>query len=432
MRRSTIVELTTLLCAVLVSPLAAQEDLKPYSNQPLGTLWTSPEEVPVTGEFQRNTVPIDEMMLKFLVDHQVPGATLAISKGSRLVYARGFGFSDIENQLAMPADAQMRLASVSKPITGAAIMQLVDQGKLSLDTKVFQHYPLADQQDIVDSRLLDITVLHLLRHRAGFDRDVSYDPMFIERQVARFVDGETPVDPQEIIKYMVTQKLDFDPGSRFAYSNYGYSLLGRVIEQETGQRYEDYVKENLLKPLGIETMGVGFTLPDKKLDQEPRYYMRKGETVVSLFDPTGPRVPYPYGRWSVQTMDAHGGWVGSAIDLVKFASAFNQPKRCKILSADAIASMFRPPDLDFDNLDSDARGNKRFYAGGWNMLVFKNNQYNTFHGGLFSGTSTLLVRRYDGFCWAVLFNSSQTAGGDRPSSVIDSLIHQAVDAVKKW
>ena len=416
---------------VMYSSAILGQDLKPYANIPLGTLWSSYDEVPASGKTRREYAPIDEMMVKFLVDNQLPGATLAISKGSRLVYARGFGYSDIENELPMPANAQMRLASISKPITAAAIMKLVDQGELTLETKVFDRFDFAAKGPIKDTRLLDITVLQLLRHTAGFDRNVSYDPMFIEREVARAVGRKTPVEPDDIIKFMLGQKLDFAPGTKYAYSNYGYSVLGRVIEKVSGKGYEEYVQEEVLRPLGLRNMRVGYTLPEKKFELEPRYYMRDGGTVSSLFDPSA-KVPHPYGRWSVQTMDAHGGWVASAIEMVKFASAFDKPKRCPILSKKAVEAIFFPPDLDLRQIEPGRGGTKRFYGCGWNMLVFGENKFNAYHGGLFSGTSNILVRRRDGFNWAVLFNCNQTPNKKKPSSAIDSLVHRAVDSVGRF
>jgi len=428
-------KLTPIIALVVVatysSAILGQEDLKPYVNTPLGKLWSSYDEVPVSGETRREYAPIDEMMVKFLVDHQMPGATLAISKGSRLVYARGFGYSDIENELTMPANAQMRLASISKPITAAAIMKLVDQGELTLDTKVFDHFDFEAKGTIKDTRLLEITVLQLLRHTAGFDRKISYDPMFIERQVASAVGRKTPVDPVDIIQFMFSQKLDFTPGTKYAYSNYGYSLLGRVIEKVSGKSYEEYVQEEVLSPLGVRNMGVGYTLPEKKFKLEPRYYTRDGGTVTSLFDPSE-KVPHPYGRWSVQTMDAHGGWVASAIDIVQFASAFDNPRRCPILSKKAVEAIFFPPDLDIRQINPGKRGTKRFYGCGWNVLVFRENEFNAYHGGLFSGSSNILVRRRDGFNWAVLFNCNQTSNNKTPSSTIDALIHRAVDSVGRF
>src|SRR5262249_38714238 len=147
-----------------------------------------------------------------------------------------------------------RIASVSKPITSAAVLQLVEQGKLGLDDRVVDLLDVRHNGDPIapaDPRLKRVTIRHLLQHRGGWDRDKSFDPMFRSVRIAREFGTRPPAGPELIIASMWKRPLDFDPGARSCYSNFGYCVLGRVIEKVSGISYEAYVREHILAPLGI-------------------------------------------------------------------------------------------------------------------------------------------------------------------------------------
>ncbi len=394
--------------------------------KPLEAIWDAADRIPASGKTHRRFRPVDRLMQQFLFENQIPGATLAISRNGKIFYERGFGYSNTEAKEEMQPATRMRIASISKPITAAAIMRLVDQGKLSLDARVFQTV-LASDRPPADKRVLDITVDHLLRHRAGWDRSQSYDPMFIQDRVATFFDTTTPVGTDKIIKYMLTQKLDFDPGSREAYSNFGYCVLGRVIEKVTGMGYEEFVRREILEPLGADATVIGGTLESELLDDEAHYYTRSGMlTDESVMEPGKFDQPRQYGGWYLRSLDSHGGWISTAGDLVRFASAFDQPEKCKLMSEEAVRTMFLPVDLKSIPQRNRTR---RYYAYGWMVVTTNDRQVNTFHSGKLAGTSTLLVRRFDGYNWAVLFNCGSDQQGKTLSSKIDPLIHRAVNAI---
>ncbi|MDB5301806.1 MAG: penicillin-binding protein beta-lactamase class, partial [Phycisphaerales bacterium] len=245
------------------------------------------EEIPVTGKSEPGLVAFDRLMLDFLRENQVPGGALAIARGGKIVYARGFGFADVAKREAVDPDALFRIASVSKPFTSAAIMQLQERGKLKLDDPAFAMLGiephLADGAK-VDPRLAKVTIRQLLHHTGGFDRDVSFDPMFRSIEFARAVGAKPPAGPKEIIRYMMGRPLDFDPGTREVYSNYGYCVLGRVVEKASGLDYTSYVQREILKPLGIHRMRLGRTLPENRAPGEVYYYPRGNERVESVFD----------------------------------------------------------------------------------------------------------------------------------------------------
>ena len=208
-------------------------------------------------------------------------------------------------------------------------------------------------------------------------------------------------------------------------------MLGRVIEKVTGKSYVAYVTRDLLAPLGIKSVELGRSLPRDRNAREPNYVDPNRSRNLVRPDGRGP-VALPDGGFYLEAMDSHGGLIASAPDLVRFASAFNEPRRCKILKPRSIALMFaRPPGAAGKTKNGKPRD--AYYACGWEVRPIGDaGVANTWHGGSLDGTSTLLVRRHDGLTWAVLFNSRDGAGKDEPAGAIDALVHEAADAVKNW
>jgi N-acyl-D-amino-acid deacylase len=390
------------------------------------------EEIPITGREDPRLADIDRFMVAFLQNHQVPGASLAIARNGRIVYARGFGFADVAAKEPVAPDSLFRIASVSKPFTSAAIFQLIERGKLKLDDKAFEFIgipPHLEADAKLDPRLWRVTIAQLLHHTGGFDRDKSFDPMFRPIAIARSVGVAPPARPRDIIAYMMGRPLDFDPGTREAYSNFGYCVLGRVIEKASGTSYADYVTKAVLAPLGIRRMRIGRTLEEERAEGEVRYFPRNDKSVKSVFG-DGKQMPLAYGGWYIEAMDSHGAWIASASELVRFASSLDDPARCPILKARSINAIFaRPGDTGYD---AAGKPKDAYYACGWEVRPIENGKSNTWHAGLLDGTSTLLVRRFDGFTWAVLFNTDTDAKNKDLADIIDPQIHGVVDGIKSW
>ena len=331
----------------------------------------------------------------------------------------------------MQPTSLFRIASLSKPVTAVAILQLVEQRRLSLDDRIVDVLKLKPERD--QQRHRQVTIRQLLQHTGGWDRGVSFDPMFQPVRIATALDTKSPAGPGEVIRFMQRWPLDFDPGSRYAYSNYGYCLLGRVVEKLTGQPYGSSVQQSVLKPLGITRMRIGETRPGGRARGEVVYHVAGERAGLSVFaENLGEPVPRAYGAWHLEAMDSHGGWIASSVDMVRFASAFDANPKSRLLKAATVAEMFaRPPapvgrDEKGDELDV-------YYGLGWSVRVRPGNGgQNQWHTGSLDGTSTLLVRRHDGINWAVLFNSRQQCAGKNPAVTIDPLVHQAVNAVKEW
>ena len=293
----------------------------------------------------------DQVIPDLMRKHAIPGGAVAVLRDGKLIYARGFGYADVENKAPAQPDALFRIASVSKPITGVAIMKLVEEGELQLDDRVaplIAHLTPAPGAT-VDPRWEQITIRQLLNHTAGWDRDKpngGFDPMFRPAIAAAAVGAPAPASAETVIRYMKGLALDFDPGTRHVYSNFGYAILGRVIERLSGMPYEEYVRARVLLPVGAKRTRLGRTRMSEALAGEAKYYM-PGEPALGLTAPLVPSVfpgegavPITYGGFYVEAMDSHGGWVSSSVDLLRFMSAVDgRANRPDILSAALVAEI---------------------------------------------------------------------------------------------
>lgn len=395
-------------------------------------LYVGPDgEVPVRGEPTPGFEHVDAYFEAFLRDHDLPGVSVAIARDGRLAYARAFGWADAPGRVAAEPTTRFRIASISKPLTSVAVMRLVQEGRLGLDDRPFVMLGLAGEGPLppgddgaaaCDARLREITVEDLLRHRAGFDRDASGDPMFMARRIARDMGVASPPDARTIVRWLARRPLDFDPGSRTVYSNAGYAVLGLLIEHVTGTTYEAYVRHEVLEPLGITDMRPARSLAEDRAPGEARYETRRA-TGRSVFDDA--RVDAGYGTFALEPMIAHGGWIASSVDLARFASAIGTDDFDAVLDDDGVDRMFSGPE---DRGDGEA-----FYALGWNVRDWRGRGRNVWHTGSLPGTSTILVRRHDDIAWAVLFNSREgIALARQPAAAIDRPMHELVDRVEAW
>ena len=390
-----------------------------------GALITQAAEPPSLPSF-------DHEMENFIAARGMPGGALAVVKDDRLVHARGYGWADRQKQQRVEPTSLFRIASISKPITAVAVLNLVEQGRLNLDDRAFDlipHKALPGAKS--DPRVRAITIRQCLQHTAGWDRDQSFDPMFRPKLIAEATKEAAPASANAVIRYMLGQPLDFDPGTRYAYSNFGYCVLGRIIERLTEKSYEQWVKDTALSPAGIKAMRLGRTLETGRAASEVRYYMPESETAESVFPDKPGKVSSPYGGFNLEAMDAHGGWLASAVDLARFAGALRSRVKCPLLKPTTWQELHAPPPTTV------ARSGEGPLKGTYYCCGFMSRpmdsaagRVNYWHSGSLPGTHTLLVRRWDGLSWAALFN--QRSKERKLDGEIDSALHRAADAVKEW
>lgn len=339
----------------------------------------------------RQSKKIADIAAKFMAEHEVPGLSVAFAHLGKPAFQAAYGFADQSAGEAMTIEHLFRIASVSKPITAVAVFLLVEQGKLDPGDKVFGKAGLlTDFSDVkVPEDVLYITVHHLLTHTCGGWRNDGDDPMF----------RHPKLDHRELIaRTLREQPLKHPPGKEYGYSNFGYCLLGRVIEKVSGKPYDSFVNESILRKCGIGSMRIaGNTLADR-VPGEVVYHGRNGED--------------PY-RMNVRRMDAHGGWLASPLDLVKFlihCDGFENP-------GDTISKS------TFKSMMTATKANPG-YASGWSV----NAAPNRWHGGSLPGTATIAVQTASGMCWAGFTNSrSKDIGG-----ALDRLMWLMARAVPEW
>lgn len=375
----------------------------------------------------------DRLVPRLMAKWGIPGGAVAVAKDGRLVLARGYGEADTELHTPVRPTSRFRLASISKPITSAAVLRLVEQGRLDLDDKVFGRLSRfkIPAVPVGDPRLQEITIRQLLRHTGGWDREKSFDPMFRPGQIAAAMDVRPPAETEAIIRYMLRQRLDHDPGTTYAYSNFGYCLLGRVIEEATGLSYEEAVRRLVLDPCGIHTMRLGRTRRRDRAPGEVVYYHHAPrELASSVFLDPPKRVPWPYGGFYLEAMDSHGAWIGSAVDLMRFVTKLDGSRGIPLLRPETLKLMTERPAISHGNA---------FYALGWSIRPVGHDA-NWWHGGSLPGTSTLLVRtargeprtsQAPGLAWAALFNlRPKDRAGFRAE--LDATLWRAAGEVQHW
>ena len=383
-----------------------------------------------TGEISEESKRFDSVIADFLRGHRIPGAAFAVTQNSQIRIARGFGYADLATGEPVQSNSLFRIASISKPITAVAILRLIEQGKLTLDSKLLEVLPLDSAIALVgdqfDSRWRSITIRHLLQHGGGWDRDMSFDAMFKSVAFAAEQKVDPPATPDVVIRSMLAKPLDFPPGEKYAYSNFGYCLLGRVIEKLTGTAYESFVQREILRPCGITSMRLGRTRLEQRAQGEVRYY-QPGLSKSVFLDDLGQNVPRPYGAWNLEAMDAHGGWLASAEDLARFAVAFDDPEKCPILSAESIRQMQERPE-GLAGYEADGKPKPVFYSLGWLNRVLDHGGISRWHTGSLDGTATILIRRHDGINMVALLNTRASPNASHLGREIDIRLHEAADA----
>lgn len=339
---------------------------------------------------------VDNQINNFLDTWDLNGAGVAITKDGKLIYNKGFGYSDLKRTKAVLPDDLFRIASVSKPITSIAIMKLFQEGKLSISDTVFGENRILDQNYytgvITDKRIYSITIQNLLEHTSGWDRYAPCDGYshsdspFFPLHVTSVLGETNPVGDSSLIKFSLLKGLVHDPGTTYVYSNVGYLVLGKIIEKITGMKYEEYVENNIFQPLGINDIHLGKNLLTNAQEREVEYF--NTSSVRSCYG-DGKKVPSQYGGFSIEAMNAHGGWIASAADLTKLILAVDGFSTVPdILSPEAIKVM------------SSGGSENQHYAKGWYV-----NSGNWFHTGSLDGSSSYICRTADGYTWAFLFNS---------------------------
>ncbi len=321
----------------------------------------------------------DNAMLAKMVQYNVPGMSIAVIKDEKLVYLKSYGKSDVEANVNATNDDLYRIASVSKPVTAIAILKMVQDGLITLDQKVFgtgsilgNDYgvvPASSSKDL-------ITVRHLLEHKSGWT-NVPDDPMFRALNLTQ---------TQLIADLLSNRPLTTAPGSTVYYLNFGYCVLGRVIEKISGLTYENYVKANVLSPCGISSMKIGGSTLLNRFPNEVKYYQPEFS---------------PYAM-NVTRFDSHGGWIASSKDLAKLMVKIDRNTlKPDIITPSLLSQLY-------------------FGSFAWG------------HYGSIPGTSAILYRMNNTFSYVMLTNTRTESDGNIILNDLNSTIQTQINAVGSW
>jgi D-alanyl-D-alanine carboxypeptidase len=308
---------------------------------------------------------------EFMDRHGVRGMAIAISRYGNLAYAKGFGAADGRGA-AVTEQSRFRIASLSKPITATALFKLASQRRIALDARVFgEGGILGEYRQFADPRVGQITVRQLLTHTGGGWTNDGNDPMYRNPQMGA---------AQLIADTLARTPLTHAPGTRYLYSNFGYCVLGRVIERVSQAGYASHVTSAVLGPAGAGSMAIARNGRNGRQPREVDYIAVGAD-------------PYAF---NVARMDAHGGWIASARELVSFLLATDGFPPGDVLPPYSIDAMAKPVA---------ASGG---YAHGWQV----NAQGHRWHAGYLPGSASIMVRTSFGLNWAVLTNSTGAEGGN--------------------
>ncbi len=327
--------------------------------------------------------PLDQAVDSFMNFWSLHGVSLSIMRNDSLVYAKGYGMAD--ETTPMTPGTTLRMASVSKLLTAMGVMKLQEEGKLFLDSPVFGPLGILNRYDsyIGDDNYSLITVEHLLRHQAGFTTRGG-DPVF------------SPYTSRDaLLRKQLGRRLAYEPGSTQEYSNFGFLLLSLIIEEVSGQPYEEYMQENIFEPALCHGFRLGGNYLSERHPGESRYYMQPDAEKTASFDGKYAAVEKCYGGNNVTGSAGAGGWTGSTVELARLVACADGHGPLQDILADFSVNQMT------NYFDADT------FSLGWNDTKPSGEWTRS---GSFSGTQALIKTYPDGECWVFISNTSSWRG----------------------
>jgi len=327
---------------------------------------------------------------------RVPAMSIALSENGRFVFDHAGGMADRQHMSQAAENSLFRIADASQAITAVTIFSLLEASKLNLTDHVFGPAGILGTKygkAPYGTYVTDITVDHLLTQTAGGWAADDNDPML----------QHNGWDQAKLITETIDNvSLTSVPGTRWAYSNFGYCLLGRVIEQVSGQPYESYVQANILAPCGITTMQIARNSERQRSPDEVVYIGQYSED--------------PY-KINVNRMDSCAGWLASSTQLVQFLN--------HVAGASGIPALLKPDTIRLMTTPASAypQGDAR-YARGW--MVTDEGQGSWWHGGSLPGSTALIIRNPDASCAAAICNTRA-----QPHQEMDTALYEMLSNMER-
>ncbi len=316
---------------------------------------------------------IDKMVYEFMVEYDIPGLSLTVSKGEELEYSYGYGVADKETHERVTPKHLFRVASVTKPQTAIAIMLLYEQGKIDLDAKVFGADGILKDKFGGDygEKKMSVTVRNLLEHTSGWKSNP--DPVFTTNSAFA---GKSL---EHRISYVLENVDQTDsPGTKYNYYNLGYGVLGLIIEHISGKDYETFMREEVYSKMGVEDIYVGKDRNDRR-SNEVVYYSQSGTN------------GYANDMYMIRAL---GGLIASTEELAQVLNSVDYGTKVPdILKSETLDVMYAP---------STAYNR---YGLGWRMNHGAFTNWASYHSGNLSGTAALWERGKNSVHAIMLCNS---------------------------
>ncbi|WP_346940683.1 serine hydrolase [uncultured Clostridium sp.] len=349
---------------------------------------------------------LDRIINEYVNGEFVPGLSVGVVYNNEVIYTKGFGVKNVDTKESIDENSLFHMASVSKTFVATGIMQLVQQGKIHLDEYVIEYLPYFK---LKDDRYKKITIRQLLTHISGMPDEDDYEwdkPQYDEEALERYV------------RSISGRELMWEPGEKFAYSNIAYEILGNVIEKVSGMSFEKYMKENILNVVQMKESNFLKPLVSKELLTSPHILDIKngyGATVSEVF---------PYNR-------AHGPsstLCSNVVEMCNYAIAnmkVGKFKGNKILEAHSYLDLWR-------KYASTGWGGYTSEIGlAWFLGEYKGNKVRS-HSGMDTGfRSNLIILPERGIAVVVMINSDYIGTKVLCESILDILLGEKVDYIKK-
>jgi CubicO group peptidase (beta-lactamase class C family) len=387
-----------------------------------------------TGPFIPELARLDMSMMNLMLSNSVPGGSLAVVKDGRLVLARGYGFAEVGSSQRYYPDSLCRAASLSKTITAAAAMKLVEKGKLHLDTPVYpelsiylRNYPGAQ----FDPRWTNVTVRRLLNHSGGWNRLIARDPLGVigfdpvswPNQIRTDLNLLEHPDSRDLVTWMLGKPMQFTPGTRFEYSNFGYSVVELLMNRLSDEGGYESTAKSILAEAGITRMQMALDTRSGRRAGEVVYYLHPSITPEWAREWVEPR-PFnfdlPYA-WPMSLAFAPAGWLVSAIDFARFIAAIDGTSSYPdVLSAESVATMVARPTAAATTADG-------FFGLGWDSVSPSSGVW--YKAGSDVGWRSGALKYKNGVIAVFTLNTYWEA---TRSSQIISMLGSAIDTVREW
>lgn len=313
-------------------------------------LWPSNKESTTYSFSKNDNARVDALLTDFLAKAKLPGLSIAVNQSGEVIYAKGFGYADLQKKTKMTPTTQIRTASVAKVITATAIGKLVSDGKLDLDAPLEKYLPY------IEPPYASLTARQLAGHTAG----VAHRPS------SNRVKKKHYAEVRETMAFLKDMPLSFEADTEYAYSTLGYNLLALLIEEISGKKYVDYMREDVFAPLGMTQ-----TFPDQKNDWSDKdakmYFFKKGKLQED-------KKPVD-GSYKL----AGAGFRSTSVDLAKMMNAYSND----FIAEEVVQLMFESHHLK--------SGEKTNVGIGWRLSEDMYKSASIEHAGSWQGARTVIV-----------------------------------------